>query len=194
MVSFVEDGHKYLKDNLVIIPSVSELVKYATGENYWGIPRFVLEKAASFGTDIHNAIERLLIDGEDTEFLLPNYQNAFNEFKRLKDEHIKGELKIETMLDYDERYAGRCDLIADDILIDYKTNTSFDEKLQTHLEWQMGFYKLALESKGIKISKCFALWLPKKGSGKWLEISPVESEKLLKVLEDYEKDKTLQSA
>lgn len=182
----VTDSHAYLKDNLTIVPSVSQLVRYATDENYDGIPLSILNAAADFGTEIHEAIQNYLQDGTESVFFDEKLNNAYQQFLQLKDEHIGKDNLIEQQIDYEERYAGRIDLLSDGVLIDFKTNYRFDDKLKSHLEWQLGYYKLALEKMGRTVSSCYCLWLPKKGKGRWEEIEPKSEYELLKNLELYE--------
>ena len=181
----VTDNHEYLKDNLTIIPSVSQLVKFATGENYDGVPSNILQAAADFGTEIHDAIQNYLEYGVEPMFFDEKMVNSYDNFIALKDEHIGMENIIEKQIDYEERYAGRIDLLSGETLIDFKTNAKFDDKLKAHLEWQLGYYKLALE-KDHKVSSCYCLYLPKKGKGKWVEITPKSEYELLKNLDLYE--------
>lgn len=187
MINYYENGHKYLKHNLTIIPSVSELVQFATKENFWGIPESVLKKAGEFGTDIHTAIESNLLDEKEPDFLLPNYQNAWQCFLDLKD-IIEGAIDMEQIITYQERYAGRYDLLLKDkkILIDFKTNSKYDDKLHQHLRWQMGYYNLGLKEQGIEVEKNYCMWLAKKGKGKLVEIDVVQEKDLVRNLEEYE--------
>lgn len=186
MVEFNEQYHKYLVDGLKVIPSVSELVKFATNENYKGIPQFILEKAADFGSEIHSAIELYLTKGEETIYFDDKLKNSYEEFMRLKDEFIGKTNIIEQIVSYKDRYAGRIDLLSGTNLIDFKTNAKYDEKLDTHLKWQLGYYKLALNQIGLNVDKCYCLYLPKTGKGKWVEIAPIEEYELLRNLNDYE--------
>lgn len=184
MIEFIPECHTYLADG-IIIPSVSKLVSYATGDDYSNIPSYILKQAQDFGTDIHIAIETYIKHGTITEFEEPYKKLAFDEFLRIYQEVIRNpKLCIcEVMVDYEERYAGRFDCLTEGILIDYKTNTNINIP---HLEYQMGLYKMAMESKGLEINKCMCLWLPKRKSGKWVEITPKSKEECLKVLEEYE--------
>ena len=182
MIEFIENGHVYLNSWGIIVPSVSQLVQFATGDDYSQIPKHILEKACEFGTDIHNAIELFFKENKDTEFSDPYKNLAYNEFKRLYSEFISEPI-CEVNVDYNERYCGRIDCLNNDLLIDYKTNSKLNIP---HLEWQMGFYKLALESKGQKINKCKCLWLPKRKSGQWVDITPKSKEECLRILEEYE--------
>ncbi len=181
MIEYLEDEHLYLA-NGVIIPSVSRLVEFATGDDYSIIPSYILKNACDFGTDIHEAIQNYLEQGIKPEFTEPYRSLAFNEFLRLYKEFIDYPI-CEAMIDYKERYAGRIDCLNGDILIDFKTNTNLNIP---HLEWQLGYYKLALEEQGYEVNKCKCLWLPKRKSGKWVDINPKSKEECLRNLKEYE--------
>lgn len=180
MIEYIDEIHCYLA-NGIIIPSVSQLVQFATGDDYTNIPHYILEQSQLFGTEIHQAIQEYLEKHLITEFDDPYKDLAFEEFLKRKDD-IKKPI-CEMMIDYQERYGGRLDILDGSTLIDIKTNTNLNIP---HLEWQLGFYALALESKGIKIDNFKCLWLPKRKSGRWVDITPKPKEELLKVLEDYE--------
>lgn len=182
MIEYIDEIHTYLADG-IIIPSVSKLVQFATGDDYSNIPQSILQSACDFGTDIHQAIQDFLEQGLETSFTDPYRNLAFNEFKRLYGEVITEPI-CETLIDYNERYAGRIDCLSNGILIDFKTNTNINIP---HLEWQLGYYKLALESKGTEVKECKCLWLPKRKSGKWVDIKPKSKEECLRNLEEYEK-------
>lgn len=184
MIEFIEEGHLYLNSDGVIIPSVSQLIHRATGDDFGHIPKHILKSACDFGTDIHNAIERYFVGGVDTEFDEIYRSLAYGEFKRLYSDFIIDPI-CECLIDYNERYGGRIDCLNGDILIDYKTNSKINIP---HLEWQMGFYKMALESKGIKVNQCKCLWLPKRKSGEWVDITPKPKEECLRVLEEFENE------
>ena len=185
MIEYLDDIHTYLA-NGVIIPSVSQLVAFATGNDYSFIPKHILKNACDFGTDIHGAIEQYFDIGALITFDEPYRNLAFEEFLKLKDD-IKNP-KCEMMIDFEERYAGRIDMLDGDVLIDTKTNSKLNIP---HLEWQLGLYKLALESKGYTINKTKCLWLPKRKSGQWVEINAKPKEECLEILELYEKSKSV---
>ena len=63
-IEFIEDSHQYLCDG-VLIPSVSELIRFKFTDAYKGIPEKILKKKASYGTKVHDYIERF-IKGEFT--------------------------------------------------------------------------------------------------------------------------------
>ena len=85
MIEYLDDIHTYLA-NGVIIPSVSQLVAFATGDDYSCIPKHILKSACDFGTDIHGAIEQYFDIGALITFDEPYRDLAFEEFLKLKDD------------------------------------------------------------------------------------------------------------
>lgn len=180
---YIDETHTYLSSEGIIIPSVSKLTTFATKDSYQDIPKSVLKNAQDYGTAVHKAIEDYLNEGKITEFSDIKKTIALEQFIKLKDKYITNDREIEVQVDYEERYGGRFDCFSGGTLMDWKTNAKAPiEKL----EWQMGYYKLAMESKGIKVDKCMALWLPKGKAGKWIEITPKSKEECIKNLEEYE--------
>ena len=182
MIEFIPDCHLYINSLGIIIPSVSQLVAFATGDDYSFIPKHILKNACDFGTDIHGAIEQYFDIGALITFDEPYRNLAFEEFLKLKDD-IKNP-KCEMMIDFEERYAGRIDMLDGDVLIDTKTNSKLNIP---HLEWQMSLYAMALESKGIKVNQLKCLWLPKRKSGTWVQVERKSNEECLNLLESYER-------
>lgn len=191
MITYIDEIHTYLNSDGVIIPSVSQLVNFATGDDYSIIPAEVLKKAQDFGTDIHDAIEQYIKYKKMPEFDDIKKKLAFEEFLRLKDEFISPVAFVEMMVDYQERFAGRLDCLTNTkvngepkcVLIDFKTNSKVNIP---HLQYQLAFYKLALKQKEINVDLTYCLWLPKGKAGQWIEIEPVSEEKALEVLRRYE--------
>ena len=177
MITFSEETHTYY-NNGALIPSVSELVSFALGEDFSMIPKDTLKYAQDFGTDIHKAIQDFLEQGVTSEFDDPYKTEAFNAFMELR-EPIK-DPKCEFMVDYEGRYAGRVDCLANNRLIDFKTNSQLNKD---HLKWQLGYYRLALG----KEVECWCLWLPKRKYGEWVKVEPIKRDELLRNLESYEK-------
>ena len=182
-IEYLDDIHTYLI-NGVIVPSVSSLVNFANPKDFSQIPQYILDQAREYGTAQHEGIYKFLTTGEITEYEDERLNNGLMEFMRLKDEYISNAFGAEVMVGYKGRYAGRFDLLSQGTLIDYKTNYKPDIE---SLEWQMGFYKLAIrDTLDLAVIKCMCLWLPKGKAGKWIEINPRPKEDCLNVLKEYE--------
>ena len=66
-LEFIEDGHIYLVDG-IIVPSITEMLKSKCGHKYDFVNEAVLNRAASAGTAVHEAIERYCKTGEESDF------------------------------------------------------------------------------------------------------------------------------
>lgn len=183
-VEFIEQTHQYLVGG-VLVPSVSEILRFIFPDKYKGVPQRVLEEKALFGTHIHEAIEAY---EKGKEPRLTDFERVtFNQYLKLKEEYQIKPITMEEIVHYEDRFAGRLDMTAyvldEESLIDTKTTAKLDIE---SLEWQLGMYQLA---KGKKYKKCYCLWLPKKDLGQLVEIDPKTKDDILEVLDRYEKQK-----
>ena len=72
ILEYFDDEHIYLVDG-IIVPSITHIMKARFGRKYDGINTDVLKQAAERGTAIHEAIQRLVEDGEETD--IPEVRN-----------------------------------------------------------------------------------------------------------------------
>ena len=186
MVEFIEDGHIYLLDG-VIIPSVSEILHFIFPDKYSNVPNYILNAKADYGSMIHESIERL----ENNLFLpkLDYIQEAsIEQYKKLKNQYKIKVITQEQMINYQDKYCGRFDMIAEIneeyCLCDIKTTAELD---QEYLSWQLSFYELAyMYMFGTTyFDKLYAIWLPKKGLGKLVEIKRKFTQELKQKLEEF---------
>lgn len=178
---FIEDGHIYLC-NGEEKPSVTNLVNYAVGNIYKGIPSAILERKASFGTYVHQVIQNHVL-GIDQE-VDKDAINSLAEFIMLTD-HLRF-TEVEKMVTYEDRFGGRFDLMDENgYIYDIKTTAKVH---QENLEWQLGLYYLAF---GKSKRKGFCVWLPKGKEGKLIEIKPKAKSECLELLKRYEADRNI---
>ena len=181
MIDFIEDGHIYLKDG-IITPSVSEILHFIFPNKYDGVPDYILERKAKYGSKVHEAIEKLEKTSEIIE--LNTYQElAIEQYLKLKVKYGINVLEQEQVISYNYDYCGRFDMIAqigsDKCLCDIKTTAELDKE---YLSWQLSFYELAT---GKRFDKLYAIWLPKGELGQLVEIERKPKEKLLRKLEEF---------
>lgn len=175
-IEYIENEHKYVIDG-VIVPSVSELVSYATGNIYKDVPEFILEQARTYGTNVHNAIEEY----ERTGTVSEEYQKQIAQYVGLKEEYILNVKEMEQMIHYGNHYCGRYDILdVEGNLWDIKTTSKFH---QENLEWQLGLYYLAL-GKDSKVGYC--IHIPKKGKPKVHLINPKSNQECKELIKTYE--------
>lgn len=182
MIEFVEETHTYLNDG-VIIPSVSEIIRFKFPDAYKGVPDWVLKRKATYGTLIHQRIEEFA-NGQLTldEIADPEAREKVEEFEILRKMWAFYVKDMEQIVDYCGRVAGRYDIrLQDDYLVDIKTTSKIH---QDWLSWQLGFYYLAL---GIKRDFGFCMWFPKGKRAEVKQINVMSHEDCVKLLEEYEK-------
>lgn len=65
-LEYIDDGHIYLVDG-IIVPSVTQILRYKFSNKYKNVSRAVLETACEKGTLVHEAIENYCKTGEESE-------------------------------------------------------------------------------------------------------------------------------
>ena len=186
-VDFIEDIHVYLNSDGVIIPSVSELIRFKYPEQYQGVPERILKKKASYGTKTHEYIERFVnkeftIEELQKKRIDPDIKIAVEQFESLRKKWCFQIKDMERIVSWDERYAGKFDLLTDDdYVIDIKTTTELHTEW---LGWQLSLYAMAL---GIQKDHHYCMWLPKGKMGKVVQVNTLPKEDLKRLVDDYEK-------
>lgn len=179
-IEYLDDEHIYLVDG-IIVPSVTKLISFAVGSTYTNIPLEVLQKAADYGTSVHEAIENFERNQKYNEEL----KEQVERYKTLKDEKNLKVKSMEQIVCYAHSYCGRYDIQDENgVLWDIKTTSKVHTE---NLEWQLGLYYLGL---GIEKDKGYCLWLPKKGKAKVIDITPKTNKECKELVELYEKSLT----
>ena len=199
MIEFIEEEHIYLIDG-VIVPSVSEILHFIFPNKYKDVPEHILESKAEYGTKIHESIEmyeaNLKTMSKEEAFDVTIQAKELNyiqiaslkQYLKLKEEYNIKVLDQEQMIHFEDKYAGRFDMIANInniySLCDIKTTAELDKE---YLSWQLSLYAYAYEklNSSNHFEKLYAIWLPKKGLGQIIEIERKSEKEILKVLEEY---------
>lgn len=185
MIEFLEDVHAYVNDG-ILIPSVSELIRFKFPEAYKGIPDKVLKKKANYGTKGHQTIERFInkeftIEEMQKMNIDPNIKMAVEQFEVLRKMWAFQIKDMEQIVSWQGRYAGTYDLLTlDDYIIDIKFTSELHEEW---LKWQIGLYYMA---KGIKKDFGFVMWFPKGKMAKVQQINVIPWDQLEQLVKDYE--------
>lgn len=175
MIEYIDQEHVYLY-NGEIIPSVTQILSIIFPNKYKGIPEHILKNKATYGSKIHEAIEKFESEGiiEKLDYI---QEASFNQYLKLKEEHNIEVIDQEKIIHYKDIYAGRYDMSAnvngEYSLIDIKTTAELDLE---YLSWQLSLYDFPNKKRHEKLC---ALWLPKKDLGKLVEI-PRKSDKEIK--------------
>lgn len=192
MIEYIEETHQYIV-NGILVPSVSEILKFKFPNKYKNVSEEVLSKKAKFGTRVHLATDKvdfIYVDKIDAYLeILPLYERLCVQ-QHLK---LKKKYKIEPIIHekiiYNKKlgYAGRLDVIGfvDSIkaIIDKKCTAKLDIDYVT---WQNSFYYYGLAAKERKdIKKSFVEWLPKGELGQFKELKIISYEKIKKLVKEY---------
>lgn len=188
-IEFLEDTHTYLA-NGVIIPSVSDLIRFKFPDAYKGVPEKILRKKADYGTKVHQTIESF-VRGDITmkeiqkKRIDPDIKIAVEQFEVIRKMWCFQIKSMEQIVSYKGKYAGTYDILTlDDYIVDLKTTSEMHEEW---LRWQISLYYLA---SGIKQDFGYCIWLPKGKVGKCIEIKCLPEEELKQTLKDYEQSQT----
>lgn len=189
MIEFIEDGHIYLKDG-VIVPSVSEILHFIFPDKYKNVDKEILNKKAEYGSTVHLAIECLEEDSALPQ-LDKNQEFSIRQWQYLKEKNNINVIIQEQMIHYLDEYAGRFDMVANIdgylCLCDIKTTATLDKE---YLSWQLSFYELANESMyQTRFDKLYAIWLPKRECGQLVEIERKSRVELLDVLKRFKESR-----
>lgn len=185
MIEFIEEGHIYLKDG-VIVPSVSEILHFIFPDKYKNVDKEILNKKAEYGSTVHLAIE-CLEEAKELPQLDKNQEFSIRQWQYLKEKYNISVIIQEQMIHYGDNYAGRFDMVANIdgylSLCDIKTTATLDKE---YLSWQLSFYELANESMyHTRFDKLYAIWLPKRNCGQLIEIERKSRNELLDVLKKF---------
>ena len=130
-LTFFDDKHVYEIDGQKI-PSVSEIMRFASREVYAGIDQWRLDNAADRGTRVHDATLAIDANGSvDVDADIAQYAEAYVRFlKKFRPHYIASELAL---ADTRRWFAGRLDRCAiinkKCVLLDIKTSARVETRL-----------------------------------------------------------------
>jgi len=177
MIEYIENQHQYLIDG-ILVPSVSRLVAYATGDIYNGIPEHILEQARIHGTAVHDAIENY----ERTGTIDEEHAKEIEAYIELKQKYILNVKDMEQIIHYKKHFCGRYDILdIEGTLWDIKTTSKYH---QENLEWQLGLYYLGL---GTEKDVGYCIHIPKRGKPKVYLVKPKTKKECIELIETYER-------
>lgn len=183
-ILFNEESHTYHVDG-VLTPSVTTILAATKfKDKYKGIPKGVLANAATFGTNVHRAIEF-----DDPEGLGLREMLAYEQWLKVQKKHGIVPVAKEQKVHYGTLFVGTFDMIAiiegEKWLLDIKTTAQLDKE---YIGYQESFYETAyldMYPDEDEFDRFGVIWLPKGKIGKLIEIEPVDNEELQKILDEY---------
>lgn len=146
-LEYLDDTHTYIADG-VIVPSITQILKFKFGGKYNGVNKAVLNRAAEKGTAVHDAIEQYCKHGTESD--LPELRN----FKFLQRQYIfevrGNEVPVILFSDNEPIAAGRLDLVIKMTLgkdgnlglADIKRTATLDKE---YLAYQLNLYRIAYQ-------------------------------------------------
>ncbi len=178
-VKYLDETHQYFLGKKEI-PSVSKLVAFACGTSYANIPTDVLQKAADYGTSVHNAIEKFENTGEIEEGL----DKQVGVYQELKKKYLLEVESMEQLVTDGKNFAGRYDILdTQRQLWDIKTTSKvYLEKW----EWQLSLYSYALK---LESKVAFIIYIPKRGKAKVILVNLHSREEVEVLIELYNEAK-----
>ena len=183
-LEYDDESHTYIVDG-VIVPGVTQILAVKFGNKYAGVNRSTLERAASRGTAIHEAIENFCRYGKYSDLKeLHNFRflAAYYEFTVFENETPIIITKDDTPI-----AAGRLDLIldinGDTAIADIKTTATLDKE---YLAYQLNLYRIGyMQSYGIEITQLYGIHL--KDDKRKLVNIPVNEGIAWDIIEKYER-------
>jgi hypothetical protein len=187
-LEYDNESHTYIVDGL-IVPSVTQILGVKFGNKYAGVNRSTLERAASRGTAIHEAIEKYC-KGDETQIEVKEVRN----FRFLMNYHVLNVLENETPViiakDGTPIAAGRLDLILKDVneervIADIKTTATLDKE---YLAYQLNLYRVGyMQSYGEDIAQLYGVHL-REDKRKLVKI-PINEGAAWDIINEYERGK-----
>lgn len=188
-LEYDEESHTYIVDGL-IVPSVTQILGVKFGNKYAGVNRSTLERAASRGTAIHEAIEKYC-KGDEAQIEVKEVRN----FRFLMNYNALWVLENETPIiitkDGTPIAAGRLDLVLSDecnentAVADIKTTSTLDKE---YLAYQLNLYRIGyMQSYGIEITQLYGLHV-REDKRKLIKI-PINEGAAWDIINEYERGK-----
>lgn len=182
-VEFIEETHQYIVDG-VLVPCVSNILAYKF-DDYVGVSKDVLERAAQRGTELHNIIERYEKYGEVSD------KREFKNYLFLKKHYGWENLENEVPVLYEEDgkvlFIGTTDQVMSmrgkTYLNDFKRVCSPNKEKIT---CQLNLYKLGYEQTYKKKIDALAFTQLREDVRKFREM-PVNKEMALDLVREYYK-------
>lgn len=190
-IEYFDDEHVYLVDG-IIVPSITQILKYKFGGKYNGVSKSVLQKASEKGTMVHEAIEKYCKYGYESD--LPELRN-FKFLQRVyKFDVLYNEVPVILSVDGEPVSAGRLDLVIEKIgedgvlhgergIADIKRTSTLDKE---YLAYQLNLYRIAYQQcYGMKIDFLKGIHL-REEKRKYVDI-PINEEMAMELVKEYMK-------
>ena len=189
-LEYYDNEHLYVVDG-VVLPSITQMLKFKFSGKYSGVPRETLQRAAEAGTAVHEAIQRYCEAGEESD--LKEVRNFKFLQKQYRFEVMANEVPVILFLDGQPVSAGRLDLVIRMImgkdgnlgLADIKRTATLDKE---YLAYQLNLYRIAYQqSYGCHVTFLKGVHL-RENVRKFVDI-PINEEMALQLVREYQEAK-----
>lgn len=189
VLEYFDDEHVYLVDG-VIVPSITQILKYKFVGKYNGVSKSVLQKASEKGTMVHEAIEKYCKYGYESD--LPELRNFKFLQRAYKFDVIENEVPVILSFDGKPVSAGRLDLVIEKIgedgvlygergIADIKRTSTLDKE---YLAYQLNLYRIAYQQcYGMKIDFLKGIHL-REEKRKYVDI-PINEDMAMELVKEY---------
>lgn len=169
-VLFNEDGHTYTLDGQTL-NGVTPIIAWLFPETYKGIPQFVLDNAAEYGTMIHKKCELADSMGIVDDDVVVAYRELL-EMKGLKP------VLSEYLVSDEYRIASCIDKVFDDLSLGDIKTTSKVHIPNVTIQLSIYAWLMEMQNPDVKVGKLYCIWLPKAqyGNPDIIELKRVPSE------------------
>lgn len=179
-VIFNQEQHTYTLNGVLLNGITGMLKRQLFPDKYKDIPEYILNKAAEYGSMIHEALE--LVDDLGIEHSIQEAQN----YIAMKEQYGLLYECSEYIVTDGEFFASPIDKVfrvSDNEfdLADVKTTYQLDEE---YVSWQLSIYAylFELQNPGAKVRKLFAIWL-KNEKHALVEVERKPTDKIISLLE-----------
>lgn len=173
-IRFDKERHRYFLGVAELSGITGFLKKLVFPDKYKDIPQWILDRAASNGTLIHESIE--LLDGG---FPPAEMSDELKSYQRIKKENNLTTVANEYIVTDKDHFASGIDLILTNdkeeiILADIKTTSVLDKE---YVSWQLSIYAYLFEMQNpsLKADKLFVIWL-RGDKSEYAEVERIDTE------------------
>ena len=181
-LEYIDESHTYLVDGL-IVPSITQILKFKFNKKYDGIPKGTLQRAAELGTQMHEVIQNYEEQGTESDIKeLRNYKFLKKQYKW---QCLANEVPVILWNEGDIIGAGRLDMVISMNgqvgLADLKRTSVLDKE---YLGYQLNLYRFAYQqSYGEEIEFLRGIHL-REDVRKFVQI-PINRELTIKLIEEW---------
>lgn len=183
-VVFDKGSHTYFLDGKQLSGITGVLERKLFPTKYLGVDEDTLQKAADYGTQVH---EQIATDDGADEFVLDEVLN----YRKIITANNLKPIAHEYLVTDSENYASAIDLVFDNEdgtvdLADIKTTYKLDKD---YVSWQLSIYAYLFElcNPGVKVNNLYGLWL-REDKSSYEKVYRHDKDEVLRLLADDTED------